>query len=229
VEHQRTGPLVSIPGLPGLAGLAAQPLPRRPDRGRACLRPGRATGQRQRRRHPVGDHLAVAAQSLHPPPAWHAHPRSRSGPPAGHRRRPPAQQPATPPLDPVFVALNPGALPAHERSPAELFQSVRREEQYATLAPTWWSSCTAKATPARPPPGHGRSFAGPTAATDWPANAPAVPSAATADLGDWFSTMTPRVGWSRRLSARPDDKPSDKADLCGPGLRGHSGRSARFV
>jgi WhiB family transcriptional regulator, redox-sensing transcriptional regulator len=42
-------------------------------------------------------------------------------------------QPATPPLDPMFVALNPGALPARERSPAELYQWVRREEQYATL------------------------------------------------------------------------------------------------
>jgi WhiB family transcriptional regulator, redox-sensing transcriptional regulator len=42
-------------------------------------------------------------------------------------------RPATPPLDPAFVALNPGALPARRRSPAELFQWVRREEQYATL------------------------------------------------------------------------------------------------
>jgi hypothetical protein len=42
-------------------------------------------------------------------------------------------QPATPGLDPVFVALNPGVLPARERSPAELYQWVRREEQYATL------------------------------------------------------------------------------------------------
>jgi WhiB family redox-sensing transcriptional regulator len=42
-------------------------------------------------------------------------------------------QPATPTLDPVFVALNPGALPARERSPAELHEWVRREEQYATL------------------------------------------------------------------------------------------------
>jgi hypothetical protein len=33
----------------------------------------------------------------------------------------------------VFVALNPGALPARERSAAELYQWVRREEQYATL------------------------------------------------------------------------------------------------
>jgi hypothetical protein len=33
----------------------------------------------------------------------------------------------------VFVALNPGALPARPRLPAELYQWVRREEQYATL------------------------------------------------------------------------------------------------
>jgi hypothetical protein len=42
-------------------------------------------------------------------------------------------RPTTPGLDPVFVALNPGALPAPERSPAKLYQWVRREEQYATL------------------------------------------------------------------------------------------------
>ena len=33
----------------------------------------------------------------------------------------------------MFVALNPQALPARPRSPAELYQWVRREEQYATL------------------------------------------------------------------------------------------------
>jgi hypothetical protein len=44
-----------------------------------------------------------------------------------------AGQPATPGLDPVFVVLNPGALPARTRSEAELYQWVRREEQYATL------------------------------------------------------------------------------------------------
>jgi hypothetical protein len=31
------------------------------------------------------------------------------------------------------VALNPGALPARQRSPAELYAWVRREEQYAIL------------------------------------------------------------------------------------------------
>jgi WhiB family transcriptional regulator, redox-sensing transcriptional regulator len=49
---------------------------------------------------------------------------------AAHQR---SGQPATPTLDPVFVALNPGALPARERSAAELYQWVRREEQYAIL------------------------------------------------------------------------------------------------
>jgi WhiB family transcriptional regulator, redox-sensing transcriptional regulator len=42
-------------------------------------------------------------------------------------------RPTTPSLDPAFVALNPGALPARPRSPAELYQWVRRDEQYATL------------------------------------------------------------------------------------------------
>ena len=50
---------------------------------------------------------------------------------AAARRR--TGQPATLALDPVFVALNPGALPARERSPAELYEWVRRDEEYATL------------------------------------------------------------------------------------------------
>jgi hypothetical protein len=33
----------------------------------------------------------------------------------------------------VFVALNPQALPARPRSPAELYQWVRRDEEYAIL------------------------------------------------------------------------------------------------
>jgi hypothetical protein len=49
---------------------------------------------------------------------------------AAHQR---TSQPATPTLDPMFVALNPDFLPARERSPAELYQWVRREEQYAIL------------------------------------------------------------------------------------------------
>jgi len=49
---------------------------------------------------------------------------------AAHQR---SGQRATPALDPVFVALNPDFLPARERSQAELYKWVRREEQYATL------------------------------------------------------------------------------------------------
>jgi len=52
---------------------------------------------------------------------------------AAHQR---SGQPATPTLDPVFAvfaALNPQALPARPRSPAELHQWVRRDEEYATL------------------------------------------------------------------------------------------------
>jgi hypothetical protein len=42
-------------------------------------------------------------------------------------------RPATPSLDPVFTALNPGALPARPRSPAEVYEWVRRDEEYAIL------------------------------------------------------------------------------------------------
>jgi hypothetical protein len=42
-------------------------------------------------------------------------------------------QPAPPTLDPVFMALNPGTLPARAKSEAELYQWVRRDEEYATL------------------------------------------------------------------------------------------------
>src|SRR5215211_4935952 len=49
---------------------------------------------------------------------------------AAHQR---TGQPATPSLDPVFVALNHSEIPVRARSEAELFQWVRREEQYATL------------------------------------------------------------------------------------------------
>jgi hypothetical protein len=94
----------------------------------------RATRQRQRRRHPARHNLAVAAQGLHPPRPRHAgrNPEAvRQGTIAATRQR--SGQPATPSLDPVFVALNPGAVPARPRSPAELHEWVRREEQYATL------------------------------------------------------------------------------------------------
>jgi hypothetical protein len=42
-------------------------------------------------------------------------------------------QPATPSLDPVFVALNHGELPVRARSGGELAERVRRAEDYAAL------------------------------------------------------------------------------------------------
>jgi hypothetical protein len=87
-------------------------------------------------------------------------------------------QPATPTLDPVFVALNPGALPARAKPEAELYQWVRREEQYATLGASVVVELYSEATPASPPPEPGQSSAGPTTATGWPANVAAALSAA---------------------------------------------------
>jgi hypothetical protein len=71
-------------------------------------------------------------------------------------------RPATPRLDPVFAVLDPGALPpAHDHQPSCTSGSAARSST-RPWAPTWWSSCTAKATPASPPPEPGRSSAGPT-------------------------------------------------------------------
>jgi hypothetical protein len=69
-----------------------------------------------------------------PATAWDAcpHPEAvRQRVIAAARRR--SGQPATPTLDPVFVGLNPGALPARERPAAEPYAWVRREEEYAIL------------------------------------------------------------------------------------------------
>jgi len=147
-------------------GLAAQPLPHRPRRGRTRLPARRAARQPQ-----CGPRLrwetAGGRCAKHSPATGSAGPRAtprRSG------------RPATPPLDSGVCALSPGALPARPRPAAELYQWVRREEQYAILGPTRWSSCTAIATPVGPPCGPGRSSAGPTAASGWPANPPAAPS-----------------------------------------------------
>jgi hypothetical protein len=61
-------------------------------------------------------------------------------------------RPTPPALDPVFVALNPGALPARERSPAELHEWVRREEQYATLGANVVVELYSESHAASPPP-----------------------------------------------------------------------------
>ena len=87
-------------------------------------------------------------------------------------------QPGTPAVDPVFVALNPGALPTRERSPAELYQWVSRDEEYATLGADVVVELNSESRPASPLPRRGRSSDEPTAATGWPANAPAAPNVA---------------------------------------------------
>jgi hypothetical protein len=88
-------------------------------------------------------------------------------------------QPATPSLDPVFVALNPDFLPARERSPAELYQWVRREEQYATLGANVVVELNSESHARKPTTRAWAIIRRADAATGWPANAPAVPSAAT--------------------------------------------------
>ena len=75
--------------------LTAQPLPGRPRRGRARLRPGRAAGLHQRRRGPAGHHLAVVAQAslatglayrpATPTPSGSGHPRRQQAPPVAIR------------------------------------------------------------------------------------------------------------------------------------------------
>jgi hypothetical protein len=87
-------------------------------------------------------------------------------------------QPANPTLDPVFVALNPDALPARERSPAELHQWVRREEQYATLGANVVGGAVQREPRPKPITRAWAIIRRAIAATGWPANAPAAPTAA---------------------------------------------------
>jgi hypothetical protein len=89
-------------------------------------------------------------------------------------------QSATQALDPVFVALNPSALPGRARPEAELFQWVRREEQDAILGANVVVELYSESHARQPTTGPGRSSDGPTAATGWPANAPAAPTEPTA-------------------------------------------------
>jgi hypothetical protein len=90
-----------------------------------------------------------------------------------------SRQPAIPPLDPAFVALDPGALPARDRPPAELFQWVRRDEQYTTLGANVVVELHSESHARQPTIRAWAIIRRPTAPTGWPANAPAVPSAAT--------------------------------------------------
>ena len=87
-------------------------------------------------------------------------------------------QPVTPPLDPVFAALNPDALPARPRSPAELHQWVRRDEEYATLGANVVVELNSERRAHRPTTrAWGRSSAALNALTATPVTVKAVPSA----------------------------------------------------
>jgi hypothetical protein len=116
-------------------------------------------------------------------------------------------QPATPALDPVFVALNPGALPARDRSPAELYQWVRRDEQYATLGANVVVELYSESHTRQSTTRAWRSSDGPTAATGWPASAPAAATAATptAPVGPiaLADLINPRSGGGLRMLDDP--------------------------
>jgi hypothetical protein len=88
-------------------------------------------------------------------------------------------QPATPSLDPVFVALNSGALPARVRSRAELYQWVRRDEEYATLGANVVIELNSESAPVGRPSEPGRSSAAPNVPTIAPAIASIALNAAT--------------------------------------------------
>jgi hypothetical protein len=96
---------------------------------------------------------------------------------AAARRR--GGQSAIQTLDPVFVALNPGALPARARSEAELYQWVRREEQYATLGANVVVELYSESHARKPTARAWAIIRRADRATGWPANAPAAPTAVT--------------------------------------------------
>jgi hypothetical protein len=117
-------------------------------------------------------------------------------------------RPTIPSLDPVFVALNPDALPARPRSPAELYQWVRREEQYATLGANVVVELYSESHARKPTTRAWRSSDGPTAAIGWPTNAPAAPTAATpTEPTTRPSPTNPRSGRWWPIPADPVDHP----------------------
>ena len=78
-------------------------------------------------------------------------------------------QSATQALDPVFVALNPSALPGRARPEAELFQWVRREEQDAILGANVVVELYSESHARQQPPGLGDH---PTGRPDRPITVP---------------------------------------------------------
>jgi hypothetical protein len=88
-------------------------------------------------------------------------------------------RPATPTLDPVFVRHNPDALPARPRSPAELYQWVRREEQYATLGANAVVELYSESHARQPTTRTWAIIRRADRATGWSANAKVAPTATT--------------------------------------------------
>jgi hypothetical protein len=116
------------------SGLAAQPVPDRPRRGRRAFQLAEQLGSV----NAAAAELGTTWPSLPKTFTRHGLGMPARNPEAVRQRaiaaaRQCTGRPATPTLDPVFAALNPGALPARPRSPAELYQWVRRDEEYATL------------------------------------------------------------------------------------------------
>jgi hypothetical protein len=168
-----------LPGS-GWAGSPAQPLPHRPRRGRTRLCPGRTARPRQRRRHPAGHQLVVAAQGLQSPRARHASSQPRGGPPARHRRGPPAQRPAGHPKPGSGVSgPQPGRSPSARTIAGRAIpvgppgRAVRHPGPNVVVE--LYSETHARKASTR----RGRSSVGPTALTGWSANVPADPTAAT--------------------------------------------------
>jgi hypothetical protein len=117
-------------------------------------------------------------------------------------------QSATQALDPVFVALNPSALPGRARPEAELFQWVRREEQDAILGANVVVELYSESHARQPTTGPGRSSDELTAATGWPANAPAAPTEPTAPAaptnprsGRWWPMPADPTGPHQRAAS----------------------------
>jgi hypothetical protein len=115
-------------------------------------------------------------------------------------------QSATQALDPVFVALNPSALPGRARPEAELFQWVRREEQDAILGANVVVKLYSESHARQPTTGPGRSSDELTAATGWPTNAPAAPTEPTAPA----APTNPRSGRWWPMPADPTGPTSEQ-------------------
>jgi hypothetical protein len=103
-----------------------------------------------------------------------------------------AGQPAAPPLDPMFVALNHGQVPTPRGSHGEQGVRLRRAEEIETLSYRTVVELNAESRLA-PSGGWSRSPAVPNAPNGWPPSGPAVPIAATSTASSAASGARPTV------------------------------------